>query len=110
MSDHDHHIGDIIDALVASRFAHPDVLRAEIEEATEYVRVLDEQQDGLVEGLRLIADDPDLDDLEAHAEMQFQGQIIAAVAARRDAEQGRADRARERLQRPSHEATDRALG
>lgn len=93
-----HHIGDIIGAEAASRFGHPDLLHAELDEAAEYVRLLDQQHGELEAGLALIAGDPELDDIEAHTEMEFQRQIMAAVVERRDAEMRRAIAARERLE------------
>ena len=59
--------------------------------------------------LRLDPADPDLDDLEAHVEAQFQLQVIADVDNRRDAELARADAARERLAGGVRPATDAAL-
>jgi hypothetical protein len=100
------HIGDIIRGQTASRFGHPDLLRAELRDATEYVRLLDEQRDDLVAGLARIADDPELDDLEEYSEAQFQLQIIAALGERRDAEMRRAIAARERLEGAPDRAAD----
>jgi hypothetical protein len=75
----EHSIGDIIESQTSSRFGHPDMLEEELREAIEYVRQLDQQRDELMAGLEAIAADPDLDDLEAHVEAQFQLQVIAGV-------------------------------
>jgi hypothetical protein len=105
----EHSIGDIIESQTSSRFGHPDMLEAELREAIEYVRQLDQQRDELMAGLEAIAADPDLDDLEAHVEAQLQLQVIADVDNRRDAELARADAARERLAGGVRPATDAAL-
>lgn len=90
-------LSDIVDGQMASRFGHPDLIEADLTEATEYLALLDAQLDDLVTGLDLIAEDPELNDLEAHDEMQFQLQIIASVRDRRQVEMDRAVAARERL-------------
>ena len=89
---------DIIHGLTASRFGHPDLLDAEIREATMYAGLLAEQIEDLEAGLDRIREDPDLDDLRAHFEASYQIQIIEALEQRRRAELQRIAAARRRLE------------